>query len=162
MDRMFFNCNGLTRLDLSGFDTSNVTDMYHVFDGCSSLAELDLSGFNTSNVTDMRGMFNNCSNLTKLNISNFDTANVKSMREMFLGTTNLSNVSLPGIQTLQVNIDNGSLARTPAKTIPLIVSREFKRLYDVVGDAVDFMDEGDTLNGRPWKSYFTPEQYTAD
>ena len=40
-------------LDLSGLDTSRVTDMSGMFYDCSSLASLDLSPLDTSQVTDM-------------------------------------------------------------------------------------------------------------
>ena len=52
---MFQNCISLTNLDLSSFDTSNVTDMDYMFHGCSSLTNLDLSSFDTSNVTEYAG-----------------------------------------------------------------------------------------------------------
>ena len=44
---------------------------------------LDLSSFNTKNITDMKGMFDYCSNLTKINLSNFDTQNVVTMENLF-------------------------------------------------------------------------------
>lgn len=56
---MFRNCSGLTSLDLSGFNTQNVTDMRGMFYNCSGLTTLDLSSFNTQNVTNMNLMFNN-------------------------------------------------------------------------------------------------------
>ena len=52
---------------------------------CSSLEKLDLSNFNTSNVTDMSSMFQNCSALKKLDLSCFNTNNVKEMKTMFYG-----------------------------------------------------------------------------
>ena len=52
---MFYGCSGLTSLDVSGFNTDNVTDMGWMFAGCSGLTSLDVSGFNTSNVTNMSG-----------------------------------------------------------------------------------------------------------
>ncbi|MBQ3920443.1 MAG: BspA family leucine-rich repeat surface protein, partial [Oscillospiraceae bacterium] len=42
---------------LEYLDTSSVTDMRGMFMSCSSLTSLDLSGFDTSNVTAMYGMF---------------------------------------------------------------------------------------------------------
>ena len=33
-----------------------------MFSGCCSLKELNLSNFNTKNVTNMKGMFSGCSN----------------------------------------------------------------------------------------------------
>ena len=40
-------------LDLSNFNTQNVTNMVGMFYSCESLKSLDLSNFNTQNVTDM-------------------------------------------------------------------------------------------------------------
>ncbi|MDD7185197.1 MAG: SpaA isopeptide-forming pilin-related protein, partial [Oscillospiraceae bacterium] len=54
MQSMFEGCFGLTSLILkSSFDTSNVTNMYRMFYNCYGLTSLDLSKFNTSNVTTM-------------------------------------------------------------------------------------------------------------
>ena len=39
-----------------------------MFDGCESLQKLDVSNFDTSNVTDMYGMFYNCSSLQELDV----------------------------------------------------------------------------------------------
>ena len=39
-----------------------------MFYGCSSLTNIDLSNFNTNNVTDMYGMFSGCSKLKKENV----------------------------------------------------------------------------------------------
>jgi surface protein len=63
MNKMFFGCKNLTSLDVSSFDTSNVTDMDEMFWGCESLTILDVSNFNTSNITYMYKMFYNCANL---------------------------------------------------------------------------------------------------
>jgi surface protein len=34
---MFYYCNSLKSLDLSNFNTQNVTEMYGMFSGCESL-----------------------------------------------------------------------------------------------------------------------------
>jgi surface protein len=69
---MFNACSSLAELDLSSFDTRNVTDMGSMFNGCSSLTELDLSNFDTSNVTNMQAMFQSCNKLETLNMSGWD------------------------------------------------------------------------------------------
>jgi len=48
MSCMFWDCSSLTTLDLSNFDTSEVTNMQSMFSHCSSLTNLDLSNFYTS------------------------------------------------------------------------------------------------------------------
>lgn len=94
MKFMFSNCENLTALDLSNFDTNNVTDMNSMFSWCKNLATLDLSNFDTSNVTDMGYMFYRCENLTTLDLSNFDVSNVTSMKYMFIYCSNLNTVNV--------------------------------------------------------------------
>ena len=76
MSRMFFGCTLLRAVDLSSFDTSSVTNMSSMFDGCESLGALDLSSFDTSKVENMSQMFQNCSSLASLDLSSFDTSSV--------------------------------------------------------------------------------------
>uniref|UniRef100_UPI0040270871 BspA family leucine-rich repeat surface protein n=1 Tax=Leyella stercorea TaxID=363265 RepID=UPI0040270871 len=69
-----------------------VTNMGGMFSGCSALTTLDVSNFDTQNVTDMSLMFSNCSALTTLDLSNFDTKNVTTMGEMFMGCEALTTI----------------------------------------------------------------------
>ena len=91
---MFYNCFSLVSLDLSNFDTSNVTDMAYMFYNCSSLVSLDLSNFITSNVYNMLYMFYGCSSLKSLDLSNFITSNVNSMGNVFSGCSSLQYINL--------------------------------------------------------------------
>ena len=51
---MFAQCYELEYLDLSNFDTSNVTNMNGMFFKCNKLKEIKgLNKFNTKNVTDI-------------------------------------------------------------------------------------------------------------
>ena len=40
MDFMFNGCKSLKSLDLSTFNTSDVTSMWYMFQGCSNLSEI--------------------------------------------------------------------------------------------------------------------------
>jgi len=99
---MFFNCYSLINLDLSNFNTSNVTNMSFMFNGCQSLTNLNLSNFKTTNVTNMSYMFLNCYSLTNLNLSNFKTTNVTNMSYMFLNCYSLTNLDLSNFNTTNV------------------------------------------------------------
>jgi surface protein len=57
---MFCGCWSLEKLDISGWDTSNVTSMYAMFFYCKSLEYLDVSSWDTSKVTDIGCIFNGC------------------------------------------------------------------------------------------------------
>ena len=102
-ENMFRECSDLTSIDLSNFDTSNVTTMYGMFNTCRSLTSLDISSFNTVNVTNMDYMFSNCYNLTSLDLSSFDTFNVTSMIEMFSYCSSLTELDLSSFNTSKVS-----------------------------------------------------------
>ncbi|MCR5621039.1 MAG: DUF285 domain-containing protein [Treponema sp.] len=81
---MFSGCRYLTSIDVSGFDTRNVTNMYQVFNFCEALTNITgLDSWDTSNVTKMREMFYGCNVLSIIDLSSFDTHNVTSMYYMF-------------------------------------------------------------------------------
>ena len=92
MRSMFYGCQKLSSLDLSKFNTEKVTDMRDMFWGCSALTSLDLSNFNTEKVESMMGMFFSCSALTSLDLSNFNTERVESMSSMFSGCSTLQTI----------------------------------------------------------------------
>ena len=92
MNSMFYDCRKLTQLDVSNWDTSNVKDMSHMFRYCESLTTIgDLSNWDTSNVTRMDYMFS-YSDLESLDVSNFDTSNVTNMQNMFYLCTSLTTI----------------------------------------------------------------------
>ena len=64
MTSMFYNCAGLTCLDLSSFDTSKVTSTASMFSKCTSLSTIYASTkWNMENVTSSSSMFNACTSL---------------------------------------------------------------------------------------------------
>jgi len=102
MGFMFLGMSNLTTLNLSNFDTSKVTNMARMFVGMSNLTSLNLSNFDTSNVTNMGSMFSLMSSLTALNLSNFDTSKVTNMQAMFQGMSNLTTLNLSSFNTSKV------------------------------------------------------------
>ena len=69
--------------------------MSAMFQECYELEYLNLSNFNTHNVTDMEAMFNNCHKLKEIKgINNFDLTNVKNKNNIFNGCNNLNKIIL--------------------------------------------------------------------
>ncbi|HGE6691591.1 TPA: BspA family leucine-rich repeat surface protein, partial [Listeria monocytogenes] len=99
---MFGYTHKLTELDVSGLDTSAVTNMNCMFNYCSVLEELDVSNFDTSSVTTMRGMFQNCKALEKLDVSNFDTSSVTTMLSVFAECNSLEILDVSNFDTSSV------------------------------------------------------------
>lgn len=96
----FGSCTNLTSIEgLENLNTSDVTRMDHMFYKCEKLRALDLSGFNTEKVEDMSDMFSNCKNLETLNLSSFKTNNLTNMSEMFLECNKIAQLDLSGFNT---------------------------------------------------------------
>ena len=88
---MFYNCRNIINIDLSKFNTSNVTNMSNMFGSCNSLISLPyISKWNTKNVTNMSDMLSGCESLKSLpDISKWNTINVINMSHMFFNCKSL-------------------------------------------------------------------------
>ncbi|MBD5294849.1 MAG: BspA family leucine-rich repeat surface protein [Bacteroides sp.] len=83
MEYMFYGCYSLKKLDLGGFDTKNVKSFSSMFEGCSSLESLNVSGWNVKSCTDVSSMFDNCYLLKSININWINTQNISTLAGMF-------------------------------------------------------------------------------
>ena len=110
MKGMFYRCNGLTSLDVSTFDTSNVVNMSYMFsvetNGTSALTSITFgNNFVKSSVTDISFMLYGCRNLITLDIDDWDISNVVDMRSFAkycdklttFGANNLANWNLGNV-----------------------------------------------------------------
>lgn len=106
MTSFFSDCRVLNGVDLSGWDTSNVTNMsnmfFEAFDQTENLIHLDLSSFDTSNVVDMSGMFSRCTKVQSTDLSSFDTSNVVNMNRMFFACNELITLDIAHFDTSNV------------------------------------------------------------
>ena len=79
-----FRKNTTTSLDITPLNTAKVTNMEMMFSR-SEATSLDFSGFDTSRVTNMHAMFSYIKQIN-LDLSSFDTSNVTGMESMFYAT----------------------------------------------------------------------------
>ena len=99
---MFYFCEALETLDVSNWNTSDITNMSEMFCSCYSLETLDVSNWNTSKVTNMSSLFSYCSKLTTLNVSNWNTTNVENMSATFEGCQNVTSIDVSKWNTATV------------------------------------------------------------
>lgn len=106
MNHMFSGMKKLERITFGpNFSTSRVNDMDRMFSGLSKLKTLDLSNFDTVNVTEMSGMFSYDVMLNDLKLgSNFTTENVTDMSYMFAGICDLASIDLSTFSTPRLKI----------------------------------------------------------
>ena len=95
MALMFRNCTALESVDFSGIDASCVTSMYGMFRGCSSIKRIDLSGINAAHMTDMYDLFRDCAALESVDISSFSASAITNAGYSFMGADSLSQLTLP-------------------------------------------------------------------
>lgn len=73
---MFGNCTNLRSVNISGFDTSHVTNMQCMFANCQNLERIHVGdGWATTSVTTYGKMFQNCNNLVGGDGTPFNSAN---------------------------------------------------------------------------------------
>ena len=60
---LFRNCSNITEIDLSNFNSSNITYFQLMFELCTSLTSILLSNFNNSKINQMNFTFSDCSSL---------------------------------------------------------------------------------------------------
>ena len=105
-----FQGSAASSIDLSSFNTSNITDMHAMFE-FSSQKELNLSSFNTSNVITMLGLFR-FSEVNLLNLNSFNTSSVTMMDGMFanskITTLDLSNFDTSNVTSTQTMFDSSN------------------------------------------------------
>jgi surface protein len=85
---------------LTNFYTDVTTNFHNLFNKNKQLVEIDVSHFNTSNVTNMSYMFNELNEVTKIiGLENFDTSNVKNINYMFAECKKLENIDVSNFDT---------------------------------------------------------------
>ena len=105
---MFSGCDNIKKIDLSSFDSSEVTNMYYMFGKCHYLKEIKLDNLNTENVTDMSYMFNTCSELEKIIFpKSFNTKKVTNIEFMFHNCYELNDISFGDFNTENVQYMRG-------------------------------------------------------
>ena len=103
--QMFYNCSELIDLDLSNFNTSNVTNMNGIFAGCSKLEEINLSWWNFSQYNNSSLMMN-MTYWSPLSLKYLNMKNTKywtSMNYAFGWLTKLEEILLDWVDTSEVN-----------------------------------------------------------
>ena len=93
MSTVFSRCENLLNLDLSSFNTNNVTTMANMLSQCSKLESVNMNSFNTSNVTKMNSMFQSCTQLSSLDLSNFDYGKIINISYFLSGCYSLTNLN---------------------------------------------------------------------
>ena len=96
MAYMYYGCQNVTSIDVSGYNTSGVETMNSMFYSSNTnpaLKRLDLSNFTTTSLTNCANMFYQQRNLAVLDISNFDFTNVTNYGNMFNTVGNYASTS---------------------------------------------------------------------
>lgn len=157
MRYMFYWCTNLKSLDLSHFDTGAVTDMYHMFYNCRSLTSLNVSSFDTHAVTDMSTIFFNCSRLTELDLSSFDTSAVTDMANMFHSCARLTRLDLSSFDT-SAAADMGNMFQN----CPNLTSITLGPGFTFAGNGIEAQDDKALFPAPPVNERYTGQWIKND
>ena len=98
----FFGCNNIEKLDVSNWNTSKVTNLCYTFRDMKKITELDVSGWDTSKVTTMYGTFINNYLLPTLDVSNWNTGNTTTLYYTFKGCSSVQTLDVSNWDTSKV------------------------------------------------------------
>lgn len=102
MSYLFYECNALTQLDLSNWDTGNIQYMISTFNGCNNLTEVNCSTWNTGKVYNMQLAFYNCNSLETIPVRDWNTKSLMYMDKAFGNCTSLVNLDVSKLDTSKV------------------------------------------------------------
>ena len=155
MYNMFEGCSSLT--SIPALDTSKVTNMQYMFSNCKGLTTIP--ALNTSQVTNMSAMFNDCSNL--ISIPTLDTSKVTNMFYMFYDCSRLN--SIPALDTSKViNMSHMFNACTSLTSIPALDTSKVTNMNSMFNgctslttiESIDFSSCTDISSMfSPWITY---------
>ena len=107
IERMFNTCTNLLNIDgLNDLNISNVGNMGGVFSDCRKLPEINVSNWNVSKVTNFGAAFRRCYELTSIDLSNWDTSSATIMSEVFTNCSKLTEIDLSNWKTDNVTTIN--------------------------------------------------------
>ena len=120
---------GFEIIDLSQYDTSNVTDFADLFKSTKKLKKI-IGNFDTSSATDLSGMFasSGIENFEGLNIDGWDTSNVTNLSNTFSLTKILDFDFLKNWNTSSVTNLQSTFQNTIAKDISGIKNWDVSRV----------------------------------
>lgn len=103
MYNAFYQCTGLTGVDLSSLTTVEKNGMQGAFNGCTNLTgALDLSSLTTIANSGLNGAFQS-TGITSVDLSSLTTAVTTSLFSAFRSCANLVSVDLSGLTTIEQN-----------------------------------------------------------
>ena len=142
---MFSDCKNITSIDLSLFDSSDVTDMSKMFCQCINIEKLDLSFLNTSNLLKMNGMFYNCEKLKEIDLSTLDNPKVTDMNGMFrlckkLECINLKNFKTENVKDMTDMFDDCQSLKRVYLDFKTLETKELKKLNDMFNNCTSLME----------------------
>ena len=152
MGHMFYYVCNLANLDVSGFDTGNVTNMNSMFFLCKGVTDLDVSGFDTGKVTDMVNMFSNCTELTNIIMgSQFTSDESTNMDALFANCSKLCKVNFIGDIPTSINSKFFNGVGTAVAPATLVVPEQYEANFQAKFDGNMFYGGYFTLAGVEFK-----------
>ena len=121
-----FEQTGIKNIDVDNLSTYSLTDTSCMFAECYYLQSLDLRKFKTATVSDAHGMFTYCSSLTNIDFDTDVFENVTDMSYMFDSSKAITVLNLSGFNTAKVTDMSGMFNDCTALTKIIVSQRKFK------------------------------------
>lgn len=121
-----FEQTGIKNINLDSLSTYSLRDTSYMFAECYYLQNLDLRQFKTATVSDAHGMFTYCFSLTNINFDTDVFGNVTDMSYMFDHSTAFTILNLSSFNTANVTNMSGMFSDCTALTKIIVSQNKFK------------------------------------
>lgn len=96
----FYNCTGITSVDLSSLQTIDSGGLHHAFYGCSGITSVNFSSLITVSTEGFAYAFQGCSKLTSVDFSSLATVDNGGFAYTFQGCSKLTMISFPSLTSV--------------------------------------------------------------
>ena len=103
---MFSRCSRMKKIDLSNFDTSNLTKARGMLQDCTNLEAVKFFDSPIEKVTGMIAFFSSCRKMKNFFLSNFNKEMTVNMKEFFYGCEELETVDLSNFKAKIISGEN--------------------------------------------------------
>ena len=147
---LMFEQAAIKNINIGNFNTRKLTDTRWMFAQCGILQNIDLSRFGTATISNASGMFELCMSMSSINLDGATFENTTSMSSMFSGCESLTTLDLSSFNTAKVT-DMKWMFKNCSSLTTITVSKKFKT--DLVTNSEDMFLGCSVLQGGAGTTY---------
>lgn len=101
LSRAFYGCTGITSVDLSSLQSVSTYGLQYAFYNCRGITSVDLSSLLTIYPNGLQYAFYGCRGITSVDLSSLKSVLSSGIKSAFYGCTGITTISFPSLTSVQ-------------------------------------------------------------